>query len=443
MAAASPTRHAVSASFDLIADPEFGPLAAVEELPRAASAPDFIHYRARICDTRTLGAVGGERLHEAVGLTRAAAITGAVAAGLAAYAAGFYDRQRMAFGSARKSRFDTVPPEQFALFSKEQYAAPGFPWLAPGSDMALRWTPATDVAGRQAVALPAAYVWHPFAYPRGSGDLPIGEPGTAGLACRAGAAAAAYAGLMEVVERDALAIFWQARVPPTAVRLDSLPERVARLVRRHEATGDRLGIFDIHTDNAIPTFVAVLAAETADRPALVYAAASDLDPVEAAAAALLKLARIRRLAHAVKRVRAPVSPEGDWEDVVDRLDHLAFAAEQRNLTHSAFVFTADEPRDLASYEDLSAKTVERNLDIAAKRVVATGHRVYAADLTPPDIAALGLNVCRAVVPGYVPLAAAHRHRPLGARRLHEVPGRLGHRGIAPGSGGNPAPHPFF
>ena len=75
--------------------------------------------------------------------------------------------------------------------------------------------------------------------------------------------------------------------------------------------------------------------------------------------------------------------------------------------------------------------------------MATGYRVYAANLTSIDVGALGLNVCRAIVPGYLPLFAGHHLRALGGRRLYDAPQKLGHRGITEGSGGNAAPHPFF
>ena len=74
---------------------------------------------------------------------------------------------------------------------------------------------------------------------------------------------------------------------------------------------------------------------------------------------------------------------------------------------------------------------------------SSGHEVYAANLTSDDVAALGLAVCRVVIPGYVPILPGHRFRALGGTRLSEVPQKLGYRGIARGSGGNPAPHPFL
>jgi len=63
-------------------------------------------------------------------------------------------------------------------------------------------------------------------------------------------------------------------------------------------------------------------------------------------------------------------------------------------------------------------------------------------LTTEDIGSLGLEVVRAVVPGYHPLVVGHRIRALGGRRLWEVPQRLGFRGITKESGDYPFPHPY-
>jgi ribosomal protein S12 methylthiotransferase accessory factor len=68
--------------------------------------------------------------------------------------------------------------------------------------------------------------------------------------------------------------------------------------------------------------------------------------------------------------------------------------------------------------------------------------VLLADVTTPDVRDLGLSVVRAVVPGSHPLFMGHALRARGGRRLWEVPQRLGHRGISPATGDNPAPHPY-
>jgi ribosomal protein S12 methylthiotransferase accessory factor len=77
-----------------------------------------------------------------------------------------------------------------------------------------------------------------------------------------------------------------------------------------------------------------------------------------------------------------------------------------------------------------------------ERIRAVGQRVLLADLTPHDLAPLGLSVVRAIVPGFQPLAFGHALRALALPRLWTVPQQLGYAGITPRTGDNPAPHPF-
>ncbi len=128
--------------------------------------------------------------------------------------------------------------------------------------------------------------------------------------------------------------------------------------------------------------------------------------------------------------------------MVDWRDHLAFGAAHENRGVLTFMISSEDRRSLVDYENAATGTAETDLEESVSRIVSTGCNVYAANLTSDDLGALGLNVCRVLVPGYQPLFAGHRHRALGSERLYEVPQKLGYRGIARTSTGNPAPHPF-
>jgi ribosomal protein S12 methylthiotransferase accessory factor len=432
----------IAANIDFIFDPRVGIVGEVAELPREPGAPDFIHIRARGCDTGAFVAQRNRRAAECAAIDRGRAIASAVADVLTNYCAALYERDGLPLASVAEADFACVKPADFALHSEAQYRRPGFPFLPPAEDLPLRWAATTDLATGETMHVPAAFVWHPYVYFRGGGDLPIAEPCTAGLACHQGVAAAALAGLADVVTRDALAIFWQAMIVPPLLDVESLPAPVLELVRRFQATGDRVVILDVAVEHRLPTFVAVVRSDVPERPAFVFAAATDLDPARAIASALEKLAANQRLSRRIMRTFRPASPQNEWEDVVDWLDHLDFAADHANRDHFTFAFSSEDRRRFGGYENLATGTTETDLEVFAKRIVASGHRAYAANLTSDDIGVLGLNVCRVLVPGFHPLFAGHRQRALGGDRLYDVPRRLGYRGIARGTGGNPAPHPF-
>ena len=227
------------------------------------------------------------------------------------------------------------------------------------------------------------------------------------------------------------------------LRVETLSGELAESVRRFTVTGDRVAILDITTNNRVPAFAAIAISDQVERPAFAFGASAGLNPRAAIGEALDELAEARRLAGEAKRVGPLPAAANDWEDVAEPLDHLAFAADHRNRDLFAFAASSEDRRNLVEYDDLSTGSVELDLEACISRVVATGHRAYAANLTSEDVAALGLNVVRIVVPGYQPLFAGHRLRALGGARLYEVPQKLGYRGIDRGTPGNPSPHPFL
>ena len=433
---------AIAAVFDHLYDPKLGIVSAVGEIGREPGAPDYVHVAARTCNPAALGGFRGPFTVGSAAPVRDAAYAGAIRAAVARYAAALYERGGLPLSTFAAASFPCIEPRAFALFSDGQYRRPGFPYVPFANDTPVRWASAVDLATGATVHVPASLVWHPFVHLRSAGDLPVAPPGEAGLACAGSVAAASLAGLYEVVARDAAALFWHAMTPPPQLRLDTLPPSLRALVRRFESAGDRVTLLEVTTNSRIPSVVAVLASDRPDAPAFVFATAASLDAAEAVAEALAGLAENRRLARLAQRSLPPPSPVNDWEDVVDAADHLAFAASRENVERLAFILTSDDRRHLAERDSASTGSVAGDLDAAIGRVTLSGGRVLVANLTSADLAALGLAVCRVIVTGYQPLNAGHALRPLGGDRLYEVPQKLGYRGIARGSAGNPAPHPF-
>ncbi len=78
--------------------------------------------------------------------------------------------------------------------------------------------------------------------------------------------------------------------PPPQVRLDTLPRALGDVIALYQASGDRLAVLDITTNNRLPTFAAALVSDQTERPAFAFAAAAGLDPAEAIREALSDLA---------------------------------------------------------------------------------------------------------------------------------------------------------
>jgi ribosomal protein S12 methylthiotransferase accessory factor len=433
---------AIAGSLDTLVDDTVGIISRLDPVPVAPGAPAFHHFEARVCDTGAFGGPTGESTVSAASVHRQAALTETAAAALARYAAALYDRDQLPLASHAEAGFPAMKPSDFALFNEAQYTSPGFPYVPATNETPLRWAGAIDLLSGEAIHVPAAFVFHPFPYRRRGGDMPIAPPNAAGLACAEGIAEAALAGLAELVRQDALALFWQAMTMPPQLVVETLSEPVRNCIRRFEAAGDRLAIVDIATDNSMPAFLAIISSERPERPAFVLDAAADLDAETAVLKTLVRLAETRRRSQEAMSRVAAVSPANEWEDMVDPVDHLRFAADHANRACFEFTLASEVRRDIGEYEPRATGSVEADLETAVGLIGATGHRAYAANLTSDDIAMFGISVCRVLVPGYLPLHVTHRLRALGGDRLYETPRRLGYRGVTRGSSGNPAPHPF-
>ena len=111
------------------------------------------------------------------------------------------------------------------------------------------------------------------------------------------------------------------------------------------------------------------------------------------------------------------------------LEHAAFlwSSQVRSEGHRALDATDDVPHQLRTL---------------LERLAAFGHELIGVDMTGADVAAQGVHVVRALIPGLQPLAFGPGPR-LGGRRWWEAPLRMGARDTPAREGElNLTPHCF-
>lgn len=432
---------ALEACLDTLVDPAIGVVRRIYEVAREPGSPDFFHFAARAANTAALGFQENFSRTGGASTSKAAAIGKAVGEAVERYCAAMYRVEDLPLGSREELGDVCAEPSAFALHSSEQYRSGGFPWAPFTSSSPIRWTPAIDVAADRMSMVPAAFTWIPYRFDQAVGETPIGQPISTGLACHESWEKSALGGLCEVIERDAFTIFWQARMAPPRIRIETLSDANYDRTRRFEATGDDVTLFDLTTDVGVCVVLAVLRSRTAARPALVFAAAAEPDPEVAVCKALEELAHTRRYSAQCLRMMPTPSPDNDYEEIEHQAHHLRLAADHANV--GAFAFLYESPGRV-EFADLPRIGADRStvLPELVGRLGGLGITVYVADLTSPDVRALGLSVTRTVAPGMHPLFMGHRLRALGGRRLYEVPGLLGHPHSDPAQAENPFPHPY-
>jgi ribosomal protein S12 methylthiotransferase accessory factor len=194
------------------------------------------------------------------------------------------------FVRAELSEIAAIHPDDIQLFSQLQYAERET-WNASTdedvhvpepfeSDVPVDWLAAQSLSREKSVRFVAAagcLMWYQFR----PGEPEFARADTIGCASGATFDDAIERALLEWVERDALAIWWDNRLPRTGVRLESFDSSdlndVAAGLRR---IGRDLFLLDCTTDIGVPVYVAVAARADGSEPLM--GSAADTSPRRAA-----------------------------------------------------------------------------------------------------------------------------------------------------------------
>ncbi|WP_062428472.1 YcaO-like family protein [Herbidospora daliensis] len=294
-----------------------------------------------------------------------------------------------------------VDPDRLALYSPEQHARPGFPFAGLRRDDVLSWTPGRTGDGKR-VWVPASLVW----LPAGEHSLVRGRPAhlpiAAGIAAGPTLEAARASALAEVLERHALATAWHGGAAFPLADGPPLPA----------PAGAELTWRSVPNRPGAP--VVLCAAVTPD--GLVGVGCATGSARSAAAEALRSLDALAEVAAGVPEWERPAGPlrphradrryldsyAPDLGDATDVLCTLQLLADAR---------VASAVRDrLAGGVPSGTPSAAPDLD------------VITVDLTPPDLAEVGVRVARVVVPGLRSTGPA-AYPFLGAG-LDPLPGRV-------------------
>jgi ribosomal protein S12 methylthiotransferase accessory factor len=297
-------------------------------------------------------------------------------------------------------------PDEIQLFSDAQYARRG-EWNASADELFWvpeRFDPTIDADwmaafplshGGEPLFVPAAccLMWYQFR----PGEPEFARADTIGCAAGPSVEAAIAGALLEWVERDALAIWWDNRLRRPGVLLESFdyPELLA--VADGLATiGRTLTLLDCTTDLGIPAYVAVAARTDGSEPLI--GAAADLDARTAAYRAASEAGQVW---YEVQRSGRLSEPMRDWllHETTERQPFL-------------------QPLHDVEAPALPAKTTSHDVwrEIVG-RLQPAGLDAWVVDHSRSDVA---LRVVRCIVPG---LRHVWNRRAPG--RLYDVPVAMG------------------
>ena len=309
-------------------------------------------------------------------------------------------------GSFRSLGDRAVHPDTVQLFDPRQFRDrdrwnaehSGFQYVcAPfDADAEIDWTPVWSVTAQRHRLLPTGLLYF-SASPH--------EQLTAdsnGNAAGSSLEDAVLQGMLEVVERDAVALWWYNRTRQPAVDLAAFDDGwIAEARRAHARLGREVWALDLTSDLGVPTVVALSRRTDQARQDVMMGFGAHLDPAVA----------VRRAVTELNQMMPPVLDGRGWDDP----DFQRWL--DRGAVRDQPYLLPDPELEPLSRLDLSSPDLLDDVRAVRTRLEEAGLEVLVLDQTRPDI---GLPVVKVVVPGLRGFWA--RFAP---GRLFDVPVRLG------------------
>jgi ribosomal protein S12 methylthiotransferase accessory factor len=387
----------------------------------------------RTIGARTVEYGGG--VAPAADRARAAAIGEA----LERYSGAFVPAEALRWTTAAALGAKAVAPERFALFHPRQHDLPGFPFVPFTADLRIHWVEGRRLPGGEPAWLPAQLVYLRSPDPPTSA---IGFPTSNGLACGATRDEAVLAGLLELVERDAVMLAWNNRLSLPRLDWADDPELVALDRRFFARSGLSYSVLDGSVFLGIPVGIAVVHGPPGERTALAVGAGCGRTVAAAWLKALSEAFGVRRWL----RAHTLIDPERTIDDpfeIGSFDDHMLYYASHAHARLAAFLDESPQTTATRAVVPLKAAAPRRLVEEVVERLAQHDVSVYAVDVTAPDVRSLGLHVARVVCPELCALDVSHGARYLGGRRLYHAVNEAGlaARPLEPAEL-NPLPHPF-
>jgi ribosomal protein S12 methylthiotransferase accessory factor len=219
-------------------------------------------------------------------------------------------------------------------------------------------------------------------------------------------------GACEIIERDAVGIWWYNRVQRRAIDLNSLKHPFIEINRKHllEHFNRKVWCLDVTTDVGVSVVVAVSTrnGDLSDCPVMGFGA--HLDPQVAILRALTEVNQF--LPGLVEKPDGSISYGYDDRDTMDWFENA-------NLETDPYLKPVSDAAAVSVKEmqNLATDDLRSDILVCCDQLKKIGLEMLVADLTRPDI---GFPVCKVMAPGL-----CHMWRRLGSPRLYNVPVELG------------------
>lgn len=274
-------------------------------------------------------------------------------------------------------------------------------------DAQYEWSPVWSVTEERTKWLPTGHLY--YSYPPVSNKITF-LPCSNGASTGASIEEATLQGFLELVERDAFAIWWYPRTRQPRVDLSSYDNPYVRAMeRRSTELGRELWVIDITSDLGIPVFVAFSRDLKGQPENITFAPGAHFDPEIALLRALTEL----------NQMLPGIAPGPNGQGYAFDDPHSADWWKNATVENQPYIYP-DDSLPMSKREHYSVpQTSDLLEDIAIARslVESRGMEFLVHNQTRPDI---GMPVVKVIVPGL-----RHFWTRYASGRLFDVPVNLG------------------
>ncbi|MCV2458460.1 TOMM precursor leader peptide-binding protein [Streptomyces sp. ICN988] len=354
------------------------------------------------------------------GATEVQARVSALAEALERHSGHYQGGEATVRGSYHELAPDAIHPDTVQLYDERQYAGRDAWNRAHGpfqhvadpfdADAPTDWTPLWSVTERRQKLLPTALCYYGAPQPPGAFSCLATSNGTA-----AGGTLedAVLQGFLELVERDALALWWYNRTRQPAVDPEAFDDPwIGELRRVHASLGREVWVLDLTADLGVPV-MAALSRRSDPGPGrgqdIMFGFGAHFDPATALRRALTELNQM--MPHVV-------APDGGVSRAAAEDPDVRAWLRTATVEAHPYLLPSDRvPTGPGTHPYRATDDLHEDIEAAVGLLSDRGMELLVLDQTRPDV---GLPVVRVVVPGLRPHWA--RYAP---GRLFDVPVRLG------------------
>lgn len=400
-------------------DPDSGIISLLYEAPNEPDSPAIFGFGSVLADTSLYGVEDFGLINGSTSVVREHAMAGAIGEAVERYASRIVPYGDLVLGSHAELAPAAVNPQLLVLYEPEQYRRDDFPYRRLTLSDPIFWVRGYSLTQRCDRLVPAASVFM-HSLPQ---EQPFVQQTTNGLACGSTPEEAILSGIYEVIERDALMKTWFARTSPPKYDLETASDTwLLECLRRFAVARVPVDLMDITTDVGVPTVLAAMKLSPACGGAPVFSSASGPSQQRAAQHALEELFQCMLWIRAMVKRRSAAAGVV-LEELKSTEDHVMWAADPQHSHRVAFLTDSAKTLAFPSAEPFSEGGVLEEIDECVRLLDRCAMETVVVDVTPPDIAEVGLSVFRTLVLGSLPLyfgSGLWRVASPGHRRLPSV-----------------------